>query len=148
MICQWEDDIVAEDCELDFKVLTRGGEMLSRGQMTDYYYASLNPPMDWTPAVRKILVQFQACSPRKDDYITGVSIPSCERRDQHCERLFKSAHNTAIITCRVARWSQLWFDRNRGVFGGAPPNFFVHYGLVGSTFVGIDYFFSTYINRE
>lgn len=50
MICQWEDDIVAEDCELDFKVLTRGGEILSRGQMTDYYYASLNPPMDWTPA--------------------------------------------------------------------------------------------------
>lgn len=49
MICQWEDDLVAEDCEFDFKLLTRGGEILSRGQMTDYYYASLNPPMDWTP---------------------------------------------------------------------------------------------------
>lgn len=50
MICQWEDDVVAEDCELDFQILTKGSEVLSRGQMTDYYYAVLNPPMDWTPA--------------------------------------------------------------------------------------------------
>lgn len=50
MICQWEDDVIVEDCEFDFQLLTAGGEVLTRGHMTDYYYAALNPAKDWTPA--------------------------------------------------------------------------------------------------
>lgn len=50
MICQWEDDIIAEDCEIDFQILTKGSEVLTRGMMADHYYAFLNPAKDWTPA--------------------------------------------------------------------------------------------------
>jgi len=49
MICQWEDDVIVEDCESDFQVLTSGSEILTRGHMTDYFYEVLNPAKDWTP---------------------------------------------------------------------------------------------------
>jgi len=48
MICQWEDDVIVEDCEFDFQVLTAGSEILTRGHMTDYFYEVLNPAKDWT----------------------------------------------------------------------------------------------------
>jgi len=49
MICQWEEDVIVDDCAFDFQLLTEG-EVLSRGQMADYYYTVLNPAQDWNPA--------------------------------------------------------------------------------------------------
>jgi len=49
MICQWEEDVIVDDCGFDFQLLTEG-DVLTRGQMTDYYYTVLNPAQDWTPA--------------------------------------------------------------------------------------------------
>jgi len=49
MICQWEEDVMVDDCAFDFQLLTEN-EVLTRGQMTDYYYILLNPSQDWTVA--------------------------------------------------------------------------------------------------